>query len=300
MITMVHSNAFAYKLSYDDELFIPLDSICNDLGITPVITEKTVTVGENVLYLNKYTALKGNTEFKLSRPVQKIGGNVVVPQSVCYNIFGICYTFNEGTLKYEKSDKTLKELRNLPEKRRGIRERESYPSKNNVILFEESFDKGIPKNIKASEDSGWETGTYNNSGALYRNNSKKQYVLYNSEEMGNYTVAVKAVGPTVGVVGRANKSDTYYEAVYAGGKIFLNKYVNGGRSQLYDYNLIWDRKEMIDIKLRFEWENIYVYVDDTLRFSYKDLSSPIMKGIGGVVGAGETYFDDYRIIQETE
>ena len=300
MLLALETGAFAYKVSYDDELFIPLDVICADLGIAPVITENTVTVGDTVLYLNRYTALKAGESINLLRPVQKINTAVIVPQSVCYSIFGVCYTFNEGTLKYEKSNKTPEELRILPEKRRGIGEREPYPAENNVILLEESFDKGMSKNIKASEDSGWETGTYNNSGALYRNNSKKQYVLYNSEEMGNYTVAVKAVGPTVGVVGRANKSDTYYEAVYAGGKIFLNKYVNGGRSQLYDYNLIWDRKEMIDIKLRFEWENIYVYVDDTLRFSYKDLSSPIMKGIGGVVGAGETYFDDYRIIQETE
>lgn len=299
-IIALQTNVFANRISYDDELFIPLETICNDLNIVPVITEKTVTVGDSVLYLNKYTALKGNEVVYLSRPVQSVGGRVIIPHTVCDSVFNIRYTFNEGTLKYEKSDKTLKELRPLPAKRGGIRERELYSYENTEVVFKESFVGGMPKSLVAKEDLGWSIKNYREENALYISNDKKQSAMYEESFPTNYTVSVTGVGPSIGVIGRMSKEGTFYEAYYSGGKIFLNKHVDGGKSVLYTYNLIWDENEMINMKIRFDWEYIYVYVDDQLRFSYKDVTTPILSGKGGFSGAGGAYFKDFKVLKKIE
>ena len=133
-----------------------------------------------------------------------------------------------------------------------------------------------------------------NGGKLYRNEASRAIIKYSDIGLKDYVVNVKALGTNVGVTGRAVDDKNYYEAVYMSGIIYLNKYANGVKTVLAKHPFIWNEEKPVDIKLKFDVTEISVYFNDELRIRYNDMSSPILNGTGGISGAGETYFDDFR------
>jgi len=291
MLTHGGNSYAAVRYSYDGDDFISLEKACADIGIGAEYNGSEIKLGDTVVYVNKYHAFKNGEKCIVSRPVEVIDGEVKIPNETLYKLFGICYEYSYAEFDYVKSEKTFEQLKAMPVPRGGINEREKFAEENLTEVVLCDFEKGTDK--FELYGGAWSAASAD-GGKLYRNEASRAIIKYSDIGLKDYIVNVKALGKNVGVIGRATDDKNYYEAVYMNGTIYLNKYSNGVKTVLAKHPFIWNEKNPVDIKLKFDITEISVYFNDELRIRYNDISSPLLSGSGGISGAGETYFDDFR------
>ena len=130
MLTAGGNSFAAVRYSYDGDEFISLEKVCTDLGIGAEYNGSEIKLGDTVIYVNKYHALKNGEKCLLPRPVEVIDGDVKIPNESLYKLFGICYEYSFSGLDYVKSEKTFEQLKAMPVPRGGINEREKFAEEN--------------------------------------------------------------------------------------------------------------------------------------------------------------------------
>ncbi len=278
VLTLAALTCHGAGFKFDDELFIPLSIIQEKAGIEIYQDTNSIKMGDSTAYLNKYYASRGGELISLDRPIENVGGEILVPESVLAKLCGVYFEYDQIN-GFIKTDTAPEARRKFPDKRGGIKPREQFPQE------EYTLQEAVDFNTISGEE--WQV---QKDGTLFTSYDKRHTVIANNDVMRNYAVGISAIGNSFGIVGRATDERNCYEVCYTDGKGYINKYTQGSKTALANFHVIWNGKRPLDIKVIFDNADIKVYVDGGLRCSYTDTNTPLLSGKYGITATGETSF----------